>query len=96
MRVLIQETLRPRSVTDYPTVVLRKDNWDDYGFKTMFYVRLHLGTDRVVDLETVKILTVSRMAGLRPFRERLSTAASYMTNIARSVSRTPTTSYFTA
>ena len=67
MRVLIQETLRPRSVTDYPTVVLRKDNWDDYGFKTMFYVRLHLGTDRVVDLETVKILHREQNGGPTPF-----------------------------
>jgi hypothetical protein len=63
MRFLIQEGSRPRAVTSYPTAVLRTDNWDDYGFKTMFHARLHLGRDSVLDLETVKILHRDQTGG---------------------------------
>jgi Transposase DDE domain group 1/AAA domain, putative AbiEii toxin, Type IV TA system len=66
MRFLIQEGLRPRSVTSYPTAVLRADNWDDYGFKTMFHVRLHLEPGKVLDIETVKILHRDQTGGRTP------------------------------
>jgi hypothetical protein len=66
MRFLIQDSSRSRPVTSYPTAVLRTDNWDDYGFKTMFHARLHLGRDSVLDLETVKILHRDQTGGPTP------------------------------
>lgn len=63
MRFLVQEGRQPRVVKSYPTAVLRTDNWDDYGFKTMFHARLHLGPNEVIDLETVKIMHRGQSGG---------------------------------
>lgn len=40
----------------YPSVVLRDDRWDDFGFKTMFQAELHKGVDEVIDLGGVKVM----------------------------------------
>lgn len=40
----------------FPSIVLIKDNWDDYGFKTSFQAQLHLSTTDVIDLGMVKVL----------------------------------------
>jgi len=53
-------------ITSYPTAVLWDDNWDDYHFKTMFSVTLHLGPDRTLDLENVKILLRGHGYGRTP------------------------------
>jgi energy-coupling factor transporter ATP-binding protein EcfA2 len=63
MRFLVQQGLRPRVVRSYPTAVLGTDNWDDYGFKTMFHARLHLAPNEVIDLETVKIMHSGQVGG---------------------------------
>jgi ABC-type branched-subunit amino acid transport system ATPase component len=49
---------------------LRTDNWDDYHFKTMFHVSLHLGADRVLDLEQVKILVRGQPGGRTPMPDQ--------------------------
>lgn len=63
MRFLIQTAGQQRVVSTYPTAVLRRNNWDDYGFKTLFEVRLHLAPDRVIDLEGVKIMSADQVGG---------------------------------
>jgi len=63
MRFVVHEGRYARSVTTFPTVVLWRDNWDDYGYKTMFAVRLHLDADTVLDLEQVKILERGQTSG---------------------------------
>jgi hypothetical protein len=63
MRFLVQQGRQPRVVKSYPTAVLGTDNWDDYGFKTMFHARLHLGPNEVIDLETVKIMHRGQIGG---------------------------------
>jgi predicted ATPase len=40
---------------EYPTTILRRDNWDDYTFKTMFQAQVFLGPDQSLDLDNVKI-----------------------------------------
>jgi AAA domain, putative AbiEii toxin, Type IV TA system len=39
-----------------PSVHLRRDNWDDFGFKTMYWVSLWLSTGQEVELGAVKVL----------------------------------------
>lgn len=39
-----------------PAVHLRRDKWDDYGFKTLYWATLHLRSGQSVDLGAVKIL----------------------------------------
>lgn len=45
----------PRVFT-YPTAILTNDNWDDFGYKTLFYATLHLSKNESIDLGGVKIL----------------------------------------
>lgn len=40
----------------YPNVTLIRDNWNDYGFCTLFRSRLHFSPEETIDLENVKIL----------------------------------------
>ena len=51
--VRTNESRKPRR---HPYVVLLRDNWDDYGYKTTFHATLHLSDDGPVDLGTVKIM----------------------------------------
>jgi len=44
-------------------VVLKQDNWDDFGFKTLFAVTLYLRGDKEVDLGTVKIMRRGQESG---------------------------------
>jgi predicted ATPase len=47
-------------------VELRRDNWDDYHFKTFFHVRLLIDFQHTVDLGTVKILRAGMTEGQTP------------------------------
>ncbi|MFI6163150.1 AAA family ATPase [Micromonospora haikouensis] len=47
-------------------VLLRRDNWDDWGFKTTFNVEVYLKDGRVVDLGPVKVLAKGQKSGYTP------------------------------
>jgi len=47
----------------YPVVVLGDDNWDDYHYKTLFTVTLHLSARESVELTGVKILEKGQTEG---------------------------------
>ncbi len=49
--------------SDYPTVVLQRDGWDDYGYVTMFRATLLLSQGEYLDLENVKILKKGQERG---------------------------------
>jgi len=58
----------------YPHAVLEQDNWDDYGYKTTFYVTLHISADESYDLGIIKIIEADRTSGYtemprQPFEE---------------------------
>lgn len=60
----------------YPHATLAQDNWDDFGYKTTFYVILYLSADETIDLGNIKIITSDQISGYtkmpsEPF-ERLS------------------------
>ncbi len=48
-----------------PFVELRKDNWDDFGYKTNLSATLHLESE-TLDLGTLKILEVEQSSGYTP------------------------------
>lgn len=47
----------------YPRAVLVQDNWDDYGYRSTFYVVLHLSADEKIDLGNIKIIQADRSGG---------------------------------
>lgn len=54
----------------YPFAVLTRDNWDDYHFKTTFWLSVHLSPAHRVDVGTVKILYRHQTEGWTPVYER--------------------------
>ena len=46
----------PPSLDDYPFVVLKMDNWNDYGFYTLFHPVLWVTPRESIDLRDVKII----------------------------------------
>lgn len=56
-----------RPTTDhFPHVLLIQNNWDDYHYKTTFYVILHVSTDEKLELGSVKILKKNQTSGYTP------------------------------
>lgn len=51
-------------------VVLQRDNWDDYGFKTYFDVNLYRTNDDVIKLGAVKILRAGQTGGQTEFEQK--------------------------
>lgn len=57
MLFIVDSSEAPRNIlSQYPHVVLVRDYWDDYGYKTTFHAILHLSADEKIDLSNVKIL----------------------------------------
>src|SRR4051812_27515354 len=67
MRFVIRDG-RPRrhSPIDYPTAVLSRDDWDDYGYRTLFTVDLYVDPDTRLELGQVKILKRAQSSGRTP------------------------------
>lgn len=40
----------------HPSVLLREDGWNDFGYYTMYQAELHKNTEEVVDLGSVKVM----------------------------------------
>ena len=53
----------PPQHASYPFVVLTDDDWDDYGFKTLFHAAIYLSKDQTVDLRNVKIIQLNQESG---------------------------------
>ncbi|WP_454843546.1 AAA family ATPase [Rahnella aceris] len=52
--------------TVYPHAILHQDNWDDFGYKTTFYVKVFKTKNEEVDLGVVKILHIQQEMGFTP------------------------------
>lgn len=51
-----------------PLIILRKDNWDDFGYKTLFYAEMmQPGHSEPTELGQVKILRAGQESGQTPF-----------------------------
>lgn len=51
------------SLKRYPYVILTRDNWDDFGYKTTFYAELFLTSSKSQELGVVKIVNVTQTSG---------------------------------
>ncbi|GAB3917984.1 hypothetical protein GCM10011575_42370 [Microlunatus endophyticus] len=63
MRFEIQSVQGAPEVSGRPVAVLRESNWDDFGFRTLFGVVLHLPGGLEVDLGNVKIMRLNQEGG---------------------------------
>lgn len=68
MEFLVHERNRrpPVAAKQQPFVVLIRDNWDDSGLKTSFFVELHTEDRRTLQVGTVKILKLGQTSGPTP------------------------------
>lgn len=54
----------------YPYVEISWDDWDDFGYKTTFDVKIHLSAQEIVEPGPVKILKSSQTGGATPLPKR--------------------------
>ncbi|ADU08642.1 hypothetical protein ML5_3125 [Micromonospora sp. L5] len=67
-------------------VLLRRDNWDDWGYKTTFTVEIFLEDGRVVDLGPVKILTKGQEGGFTPIQRTFNQLDNNYCSLGQSLS----------
>jgi predicted ATPase len=60
------------AIPSFPGVVLTRDNWDDYGYKTTFFAELHLNSGESYPLGTVKIVQLAQTEGPTPLPEQFT------------------------
>lgn len=51
---------------EFPYVVLERDNWDDFHYKTTFTAELSLSENETIDLGSLKILKIDQTKGFTP------------------------------
>jgi ABC-type lipoprotein export system ATPase subunit len=66
MKFVVIDSTSSRRLSSYPHVTLERDNWDDYGYKTSFYVTIALSASKTVDVGAVKILQRHQASGYTP------------------------------
>ena len=86
-----------------PFVLLREDNWDDYGFKTLYDAELHGPNGEPVELGQVKILQLGQQRGRPPIPDSFTRlgkdfcsvgqALSYYENLLELLTRPQATAY---
>lgn len=59
----VVESDHPVDRLDYPYAVLRRDQWDDYGWKSLFHLTIHLSADSIHPIGPLKILRRGQPAG---------------------------------
>lgn len=65
MRFVVLELMPDRPAADEPTVVLAPDDWDDYGWRTLFHATLVVG-ENLLPLGPVKIMSLDQEGGRTP------------------------------
>lgn len=58
---------RPQKLRSESLVILRRDNWDDFGFKTLFQAEFMPPYGDTIELGPVKIMKAGQTSGLTPF-----------------------------
>lgn len=67
MRFEIKNRYGTPSSESRPLVLLRKDSWDDFGYKTLFDVEIYLADGTSVELGGVKIIHIEQRVGATKF-----------------------------
>jgi hypothetical protein len=68
-RVIEDVSKRP---TNFPVLLLRRDTWDDFGFKTLFHAKYWRNETDAIDLGTVKILQRGQEHGYTKIPDRFA------------------------
>lgn len=71
MQVYIQEISTIVKPKTYPCIVLVRDNWDDFDYKTTFYSYVHLNKKDKKRIGAVKILSFNQSGGYTKVKEIL-------------------------
>jgi predicted ATPase len=71
---------------ELPAAVLRRDTWDDYHFKTSFWLTVHLAESQALDVGTVKILHQDQDSGLTPIPTEFTQLSSAYCSLGQSLS----------
>lgn len=71
MQIYIQEKTKKAVPESYPCIVLVRDNWDDYDYKTTFYSYVHLNKSDKKPIGTVKILSFNQLSGYTKIKPSL-------------------------
>jgi len=67
MRIRVVNSFTSASASSEPIVMLRRDNWDDFGFKTLFHADYVPPRGEPVELGLVKILKAGQVGGSTQF-----------------------------
>ena len=59
----------PKAITRFPTAVLRRSRWDDFGYRTSFELTVHLSESEVASIGDVKIVMKGQSSGATPLPE---------------------------
>ena len=70
MRFSVTEDASKRPKKNFPVLVLLRDTWDDFGFKTLFHAKYWRSENEPIDLGTVKILQLGQEKGYTLIPER--------------------------
>jgi len=70
MRFRVVEDASKRPTKNFPVLVLRRDTWDDFGFKTLFHAKYWQSETESIDLGTVKILQRGQVGGYTQIPDR--------------------------
>ncbi|WP_176428123.1 hypothetical protein [Pantoea sp. VS1] len=71
MQVYVEEKKERIEPNTYPCIVLVRDNWDDYDYKTTFYSHVHLSKKEKISIGEVKILTFNQKSGYTKIKPSL-------------------------
>lgn len=71
MQIYIQEKNDKIVPESYPCIVLVRDHWDDYDYRTTFYSYVHLNKKDKKNIGSVKILTFNQNSGYTKIKSPL-------------------------
>lgn len=72
MQFLIKDRAsRAPAIKSFPAVLLVRDNWDDFGYKSLFDAILYLSADHRIALEQVKIINSDQASGQTKFSDEI-------------------------
>jgi len=71
--LVIKRTQKAPKKLPFPCVILRRSDWDDYGYKTTFDVSIHLSPDDTLEPGPIKIMHEEQEGGYTPMPEGVFT-----------------------
>lgn len=66
MKFFVEERFDHGDASAFPRVSLQRDNWDDFGYRTMLHATIFLSPDQSIELGAVKILQLGQESGRTP------------------------------